>query len=723
MAAEQLIDAGQQYYILATEVPVAERTLVLKQDDTFAVFNDFGDVDAEARYEEGLYHGGTRFLSRLTLTLASHRLLLLSSTVRRDNVLMAVDLTNPDLYVNGSLVLPRGTLHINRSKVIWHEVCYELIRVRNFALATVAIDLAVRFAADYADIFEVRGQKRSGRGHPRAARIEPGRVTLGYEGLDQVVRETTLECHPAPDVLEEDEMHFRLQLGSRGEKTMVLAVGCRVGSPSLEVLPFEHALSSAETGAGLRERLTSTVETSNPQFNAWLRCSGADLGMMLTSTQHGLYPYAGVPWFDTTFGRDGILTAFETLWLWPEIARGVLAFLAATQAQVISPERDSEPGKILHEARRGEMAALNEIPFGRYYGSVDATPLFVMLAGAYYQRTSDLEFISRLWPSIQAALEWIDRYGDIDHDGFVEYHRRSASGLVQQGWKDSHDSVFHSDGRIAEGPIALCEVQGYVYAARLGAAEIALALGDQAQAGRLREAAGDLKRRFEAQFWCPEIDTYALAIDGEKNPCRVRTSNPGHCLLTGIASSEHARAVLAGFGEEHFFSGWGVRTVAESELRYNPMSYHNGSIWPHDNALVAAGASRYQAKAFAARILGAQFEAATFFDLNRLPELFCGFRRRHGEGPTRYPVACSPQAWASATVFMLLEAVLGISIDAVRGQVVLNSPALPPGLERVHVRDLAVADGSVDILVQRYAGSVGVNVERRSGKIDVIVHS
>ncbi len=434
MAAEQLIDAGQHYYILATEVPVAERTLVLKQDETFGVFNDFGDVDAEARYEEGVYHAGTRFLSRLTLTMSSHRLLLLSSTVRRDNVLMTVDLTNPDLYVAGNLLLPRGTLHISRSKFIWHDVCYELVRVRNFALASVAINLAVRFAADYVDIFEVRGTRRLGRGHPREPLIGANRVTLGYEGLDRVVRETTIECNPPPDSIDADEMHFRLQLGSRGERTIALAVSCRNGGDQApEVLSHEQALVRAEARLPASERRECRVETSNQQFNAWLRSSGADLAMMLTQTPQGPYPYAGVPWFDTTFGRDGIITALQTLWLWPDIARGVLAFLAANQATESSSERDAEPGKILHEARRGEMAALNEIPFARYYGSVDSTPLFVLLASAYFQRTGDLQFIGTLWPAVLAALQWMDRYGDIDHDGFVEYHRRSTSGLVAAG--------------------------------------------------------------------------------------------------------------------------------------------------------------------------------------------------------------------------------------------------------------------------------------------------
>ncbi len=723
MAAEQLIDAGQQYYIVATEVSVAERTYVLKQGETFAVFNDFGDIDAEARTEEGLYHAGTRFLSRLKLTLASHRPLLLSSTIRRDNVVMTVDLTNPDLYVAGRVALPRGTLHINRTRHIWHEVCYELIRVRNFALATVAIDLALSFGADYADIFEVRGQRRRARGNLVAVQVEADRAILAYQGLDALTRRTILSCKPAPDNVDSGRLQFHLQLGSRAERTIAIAMACESGAERASIHSYDEAIARAQAHHGALTNLADRIETSNPQFNAWLRCSAADLGMMLTPTEHGLYPYAGVPWFDTTFGRDGILSALETLWLWPDVSRGVLKFLARTQAVDTSPERDSEPGKILHEARKGEMAALGEIPFGRYYGSVDATPLFVALAGAYLRRTGDLAFIESLWGNVQAALEWIDRHGDIDHDGFVEYARRAVTGLVHQGWKDSHDSIFHTDGRLAEGPIALCEVQGYVYAARLAASEIALALGHAALASELRDAARELRDRFEAQFWCDDIGMYALALDGDKRPCAVRTSNPGHCLFTGFVAEERARAVVAGFADEQLYSGWGLRTVAENELRYNPMAYHNGSVWPHDNAIAAAGAARYQCKAFTARILASQFDASTYFELHRLPELFCGFRRRSGEAPTRYPVACSPQAWAAGAVFMLLEACLGISIDAGKREIRLTHPLLPDAIDEVRIRGLSVADASIDLTLHRYAGSVGVGVERRMGKLEVVVNS
>jgi glycogen debranching enzyme len=719
----------QRYYILAPAVPVPEHTLVLKDDATFGVFNDFGDIDAGARHEEGLFHEGTRFLSQLILKLAGGRPHLLSSTVRRDNLLMSADLTNPDLYRDGHVVLPRGSLHIFRSKLIWKGTCYERIHLRNFTREPLDITLELEFAADYADIFEIRGEHRPKRGRLLETKITSERIELGYEGLDRVTRRTQIECQPQPRSIANGEMRFDVHLDGRSEHVFAINISCATSAaaPSVAAVPriqpttHDAALAQAERSRADGTRFQGLIDTSNVQFNAWAQRSAADLDMLLTTTAEGLYPYAGVPWFDTTFGRDGIITALETLWLSPNIARGVLAFLADTQATELSPERDAEPGKILHEARRGEMAATGEIPFGRYYGSVDSTPLFVMLAGAYHRRTGDTAFIESIWSHLRAALEWLDRYGDPDHDGFIEYHRRSPKGLVQQGWKDSHDSVFHADGRLADGPIALCEVQGYAYAARLAGAELAGLLGAPDLARSLADSARSLREQFQRRFWCPEIGVYALALDGEKRPCRVRSSNAGQCLMTGIAASEHAAAIVRSLGEEAFCSGWGVRTIADTESRYNPMSYHNGSIWPHDNALIAAGVATSADKALAARILDALFDASTYFESSRLPELFCGFRRRAGKAPTRYPVACSPQAWASAAVFMLLEACLGVVIDASQSRVTFHHPCLPACLERVRIRGLQVGGSRADLTLHRYSDSVGINVENRSGRLDVVV--
>jgi glycogen debranching enzyme len=720
---EEVIKVQDQYYIVASAARADERSRVLKQGDTFAVFDRFGDVVPIGLGEEGLYHESTRFLSRMQLRLGAVRPLLLSSTVKETNDLLRVDLTNPDISLEGHLVIPRGTVHIFRVKLLWNGVCYEQLRISNHGLGRIRIAVSFRFDADFADIFEVRGARREQRGERLPDAVEDGSVLLSYRGLDDVVRGARLQFTPPPQELSGQAARFELSLDPQSSESIFLSVSCESDFAPPRVLVFEDAAAAAAAAVpGPREGRCS-VFTSNEQFNDWLKRSAADLTMMVTETAHGPYPYAGVPWFSTVFGRDGIITALSVLWAEPRIARGVLSYLAATQADASDPVRDAEPGKVLHETRKGEMAALGEVPFGLYYGSVDATPLFVILAGAYYARTADAAFAQGLWPHVERALRWIDRHGDLDGDGFVEYARLSPKGLVQQGWKDSFDSVVHADGSLAEAPIALCEVQAYVYAARRSAARLATVLGREERAAELEQQAETLRQLFEERFWSDELSTYVLALDGRKQPCRVRASNAGHCLFGGIASEERAARTADTLLAADSFSGWGIRTLAASERRYNPMSYHNGSVWPHDTALTALGFARYGLNDRARELLTGLFDASLFVDLHRMPELFCGFKKRVGEGPTLYPVACAPQSWAAASVFLCLQACLGMEVDASRGQLLFRRPTLPESLKWVRIEGLTVGEASIDLRLDHHPHNVSVDVLRRRGDVEILTVS
>jgi glycogen debranching enzyme len=462
--AREVIRIRNEFYIRSSSARVDVRTRVLKQGDTFAVFDRFGDIETFGTGELGLYYQDTRFLSRLTLRLGKDRPLLLSSTVREDNAVMAVDGTNPDAWRDSEIVIPLGTLHVFRSKILWEKTCHERLRVHNYGRAAVDVSFAIEFDADFADIFELRGMKRERRGRRLETQVTKGGLVLAYEGLDNRIRRTRIVFDPPPTRLNKSVATFQIRLESGKDASYRCAIACEVdGDSPAEIQPcYEKVVEEAASGLeGLRAR-EPQIFTGNEQFNDWINRSLADLHMMRTETPYGSYPYAGVPWFSTVFGRDGIITALQCLWFDPSVARGVLAYLAATQAEAHSPEQDAEPGKVLHETRGDEMATLGEVPFKRYYGSIDATPLFIMLAGAYHKRTSDRAFVESIWPNIERALEWIDRYGDSDGEGFVEYARKAKHGLIHQGWKDSHDAIFHSDGTLAEGPIALCEVQGYV---------------------------------------------------------------------------------------------------------------------------------------------------------------------------------------------------------------------------------------------------------------------
>ena len=718
-------DACPDYHVAATSPFGERRTHALKSGDTFGVFDGNGDVLDGPNIADGLYHRDTRYLSRLDLRLNGAVPIVLSSILRDNNATLTCDLTNPDfLDAAGTLVLPHDTIHVRRSRFIFADTLHERILVRNFSDKTEHVEITIGFGADFSDLFEARGMRRARHGAVRAPVLGRDCVDLSYDGLDNKRRTTHLRFSPEPTVIDGHCATFRLALAPQKRAVLHYEIRCDVPQRAPDAAQsFLFSLVEARRALRLSSARAAGIESSNEVFNEAIRRAISDIYMLVTDKETGPYPYAGVPWYSTVFGRDALITAIHTLWLDPAIARGVLLYLATHQATAHDAAADAEPGKILHEVRHGEMAELGEVPFRHYYGTIDATPLFVWLAGRYFERTGDHDTARALWPHVERALAWIDTEGDRDGDGFVEYERRTENGLANQGWKDSFDSIFHNDGVLAEGPIALVEVQGYVFAAKKAAATLARALGDEARAGELDEQAATLRARFEDAFWCEEIDTYAIALDGRKKPCRVRSSNAGHLLLTGIIGEDRARRVARGLMGRNFFSGWGIRTIAAGEARYNPMAYHNGSVWPHDNALIAMGLAEFGLKEECDRVFSGLYNAAFNIDQRRLPELYCGFARERGLGPTRYPVACSPQAWAATTLPALLQAALGIRFEPATMTVHFDRPRLPAFLGDVTLHHLALGDARVTVHVRRLDHEVAINVVSRKGGLRVQVTS
>jgi glycogen debranching enzyme len=708
------------FYIPAKGSPTRHR-YKLKHNDTFVVMDSHGDIGAAFGEPDGMFSKDTRYLSRLELHVDGQPTLLLGSRVRDDNTMLTADLTNPDIFDGGRIVLPKDTVHIARSSFVWSDTFYTRFGIRNYGDRPVDLMLDLWFASDFADLFEVRGVKRARRGTSERAHVDASSVRLSYLAIDGVPLSTSLQFEPDPHDLDQGRARYRLTLKGGERSSIFTAVG--FGSDSApKPERFFRALRAATRAQRRDARRTVGITSSSEAFNDITARSLADLRMLMTRTREGEYPYAGIPWYSTTFGRDGIITALSVLWCMPSLARGVLSRLAALQATKVDPVNDAEPGKIVHETRSGEMARLREVPFGCYYGSVDATPLFVLLAGEYWQRTADAATIRRLWPNISAALGWIDRHSREDIHGFLRHPRNAEKGLINQGWKDSFDSVFHADGRLAEGTIALVEVQAYVVAAKRSIASAALALGHDEMAARLVVEAERLAAGIERHFWCEELGIYGIAIDGAGELCRVRTSNAGHVLFANAAPGVRARRVAEELMAPGFHSGWGIRTVAEGEARYNPMSYHNGSIWPHDNAMIAIGFANYGFKQRATALFEAMGAAASQMELRRLPELFCGFKRSRGHAPTLYPVACAPQAWASAAPLAVLQACLGLTFEPAAKRVILRDPVLPASVETIVLRNIEVGDAAIDFLLQRSNGAgVSLRVLRNDDQVEISI--
>jgi len=699
-----------------------EDLLALKSGAVFLCARPDGEICPGRACGEGLYAEDTRHLSELRLTLGGLAPVLLSSAMESGHHAV-INATNPALLIDHELAVPQETLNIRRTALIADRLYYR-VAVRSFRPHPVATTVELSLAADFADVFEVRGVGRRTGGQVLAPSHDEGRLCFAYLAADGERRETLVELSPPP---------ARVQLGTeRADLGWDVQIGAREAiSLLITVQPVHHArhglVPTLEQAAATLDGehrdwvgTCSRITTDNELFDRFIEASVRDLHALMTPLGDTELPAAGIPWYVAPFGRDSLLTACEALMINPDVARGTLLALARLQADADDPWRDAEPGKILHELRTGELARTGQIPHTPYYGTVDATPLFLMVAGNYYRWTLDLSTMAELRPAFDAALGWIDESGDRDGDGFVEYERRSPGGLVNQGWKDSHDAVVHADGTLAEGPIGLVEVQGYVYAAKLGIADVYAALGDDSRAAELRTQAAALRIAFNEAFWNPEEEFFALALDGRKAQVRSVTSNPAHCLYCGIVDDDKARLVAERLMAPDMFSGWGIRTLSSRSPAYNPMSYHNGSVWPHDNAIAAAGLKRYGFDAGVARIAGGLFDVAAGERDFRLPELFCGFSRDESKSIVAYPVACIPQAWAAASPFLLLQALLGISAHAPGNRLDVDRPRLPDWLGNAEIRNIRVADSRVSLSFRTTgSGSTGFALLEQQGDVRV----
>lgn len=693
--------------------------LIIREGDIFLLMDDSGNVPVDNDRGYGLYHADTRHLSAFNFYFHTSPPVVLLSTAELGFGSEHV-LTNPQLRSSDGQLIPRSTIEVRRQRVISGGL-EETLQVTNYHDQPVALELHLELAADFADIFEVRGFQRERRGTLADPVVTPDTVTYEYLGSDGAQRRTIVAFAPAPHLLSSSGAVFRVTLAKRQTWTGQISISIGDGvhhKPAIRKQrePFQAAAESYEQwSAGCAQ-----VFTDNELFNKALKRSLSDLRMLWTETEDGgHFPAAGTPWYDALFGRDSLIMGLQTLAFRPQIARETLKTLARRQGKELDPWRDEEPGKILHEFRVGEVAMAGELPYARYFGSVDSTPLFLLLIAEYYAWTGDRRLLEELRPHLLAAIDWLDLYGDTDGDGYVDYAKRSERGLVNQGWKDSTDAIVHGDGSLAQQPIALVEVQGYVYAAkrRLTPALEALGLGDLAR--RLSREARALRQRFQDDFWLADEPFYALALDGEKRPCAAIASNVGHALWSGIVTRERAAAVVERMLANDLFSGWGIRTLSRSNPRYSPLGYHLGTVWPHDNAIAAFGFKMYGFEDEVNEVATALFDAASSFPYYRLPELFGGQARTPHHAPVPYPVACRPQGWAAGAFPMLLHAILGLKADAPGGVLQVVKPRLPYWLNTVQVRGLRVGRGYVDLLFRRRGQRTQVEVLETGGGVRV----
>jgi glycogen debranching enzyme len=709
-------------------------TTTMKSGAIFMVTQTSGDVPAQSartgRHGLGLYFHDTRYLNEKRMHVNGRPMTLLFESADLGDRCTR-ELTNPELAVDGGGgIIHKESVGLHVDTSLDGEV-REVLTFRNFSREPLRLTLTLAYGSDFDDIFTVRGMAPGARGRLEDPHVDGGTVRLAYAGADQRRRTTEITFDPPPASISGTCATFHLDLPPHAPRTVDVVFRLRdepmvAGDDGLEVSP-NPVVDEAPHDSGHLGLPSSSVRmtTSNELFNRVMRRSFLDLAMLETRHGDDRFYAAGVPWYVALFGRDSIITALETLAFSPEVGRATLDLLARYQGRENNPERDEEPGKILHELRVGERARLGEVPFTPYYGSVDATPLFLILLGEYLQWTGDLDCFTTLRPQVDAALTWLERAGDPDGDGLFEYVSRASDGLVNQGWKDSYNAIVDSDGSLARPPIALVEMQGYAFRAFRAMANVCRVVGDGDRAARLERQARHVQETFEREFWSPELGNYALAVHGEPGAKRVAdvdASNQGQALWGGIVARGHAAAVRDSVMDpDRLNAGWGVRTLSQAAAAYNPFDYQTGAVWPHDSAMVGVGLRSYGFDDEALEILTGLYEAATRFDLYRLPELFAGFDRAAYGRPVRYPVACSPQAWAAGSLPYLLTAVLGIVPDAFAHKLHIIRPRLPEWLDWVEINGLTVAGSHVDLRFERSGEVTLAAVASKDRDVQVII--
>ena len=694
--------------------------LVVRERNITLVTLRNGDIPLEDNYGFGLYFHDCRFLSGYVLTVngAAPTEILSSDEKGYASIVMR---TNPRIRGKDGREIENTTISVRRDRFIAGLVS-ETIAVENFNEFPVTLECSLRFESDFDDIFTVRGITGPGDGTLLPPSYSGDTLTLSYEGKDRHRRNTKITFSPAPSRVEGTTCYFDMRLKQHDVRKIALLIRAEDIPPGERPhpadIPLEKRLRMVKASYVETMECCSNVWTNNYIFSKVFLRSLSDLRMLYMLNQDYVYYSAGVPWYDALFGRDSIIASMQVIPYNPAISKSTLQLLARYQGTKRDDWRDEAPGKIMHELRLGEKANLGEIPDTPYYGSVDATPLFLIGIAEHIGWTGDMGLFHELGGHIDAALAWID--ANSDKDGFLRYTERSSRGLYNQGWKDSFDAISHADGTLAKAPIALAEVQGYVYMAKKRIADLFEKRGMEDRAKKLRQDAANLFWSFNDKFWMPKRQFYAEAIDAD-GQCDVISSNPGQALWSGIVERQKAEKLVQRLFEPDMYTGWGIRTLASGEKRYNPLGYHNGTVWPHDNSIIAMGLGRYGYKEEQSALFSSMFEAAGFYISYRLPELFGGFHREEYDIPIRYPVACSPQAWSSGTIPYMLTASLGLEPNALEQKLTLVKPKLPEWLEKVKINSLHVGNAAAKLEFQRVGGSTLVNVVEKRGELEVNV--